>query len=326
MTEQLRRLAMYPDQPRLNIKAVMQQTGVHVSTLRVWEQRYGFPAPQRSAQGHRLYSERDVELIRWLREQVDQGMAISRAIELVRESRHPTTAPAAVQPSTAPTAPGDARLAAARTSLLAALLSLDIRQAHLITSTLTTLFPVDVLLAELFQPILADIGERWMLGTLSVAEEHMISAFVRQRLLALFETRAPFARGPRAVCLCVPGERHELGMLMFALLLQQRGWEVLYLGQNVALAGSAPFFVRSAPALVVASVTLAEHLPGLIELARIVEPLQDHGLMLAYSGRIFEIHPELRRRMPGAYLGATLHEGVQYAQTLAEQLGANRVG
>jgi hypothetical protein len=60
--------------------------------------------------------------------------------------------------------------------------------------------------------------------------------------------------------------------------------------------------------------------------ARIVEPLQDHGLMLAYSGRIFEIHPELRRRMPGAYLGATLHEGVQYAQTLAEQLGANRVG
>jgi len=325
MTEQLRRLAIYPDQPRLNIKAVMQQTGVHVSTLRVWEQRYGFPAPHRSAQGHRLYSERDVELIRWLRERVDEGMVISRAVELVREVVQHAAGPAPAPVADAPPA-GDARLSAMRASLLAALLSLDIRQAHLITSTLATLFPVDVLLADLFQPILADVGERWAMGRLSVAEEHMISAFIRQRLLALFETRAPFARGPRAVCLCVPGERHELGMLMFALLLQQRGWELLYLGQNVGLAGSATFFARSAPALVVASVTLAEHLPGLIELARIIEPLQDHGLMLAYSGRIFEIHPELRRRMPGVYLGATLHEGVQRAQTLAEQLGTARAG
>ncbi|MEN9937152.1 MAG: hypothetical protein RLZZ387_3731, partial [Chloroflexota bacterium] len=80
MIEQINRLLALPDTPRYNIKAVVQQTQVNVSTLRAWEQRYGVPQPKRSDHGHRLYSQRDVEIIKWLRQCTEEGLAISQAV------------------------------------------------------------------------------------------------------------------------------------------------------------------------------------------------------------------------------------------------------
>ena len=49
-----------PDR-RLRIRDVVERTGVGEATLRAWEQRYGFPEPQRLPSGHRRYRESDVE-------------------------------------------------------------------------------------------------------------------------------------------------------------------------------------------------------------------------------------------------------------------------
>ena len=69
-----------PDEPLLNIKAVSQATGVEPVTLRAWERRYGVPEPARSDQGYRLYSERDVAILRWLKAKVDAGVKIKQAV------------------------------------------------------------------------------------------------------------------------------------------------------------------------------------------------------------------------------------------------------
>ena len=37
------------------ISAVERETGLSKDTLRMWERRYGFPAPGRDAQGERVY-------------------------------------------------------------------------------------------------------------------------------------------------------------------------------------------------------------------------------------------------------------------------------
>jgi DNA-binding transcriptional MerR regulator len=63
-----------------NIKAVVQTTGISPSTLRAWERRYNIARPQRSESGYRLYSERDIAVIRWLKTQLDAGMSISQAV------------------------------------------------------------------------------------------------------------------------------------------------------------------------------------------------------------------------------------------------------
>jgi DNA-binding transcriptional MerR regulator len=77
-------LERYSDSPLFNTKAVVQQTGVPAPTLRAWESRYAILSPERATNAYRLYSERDIALIRWLKERVDSGMAISQAVALWR--------------------------------------------------------------------------------------------------------------------------------------------------------------------------------------------------------------------------------------------------
>lgn len=74
----------YSEVPMYNTKAVVQQTGVPAPTLRAWERRYTLLSPERATNDYRLYSERDIFMIRWLKERVDEGMAISQAIALFR--------------------------------------------------------------------------------------------------------------------------------------------------------------------------------------------------------------------------------------------------
>ena len=75
-------LEQYADAPLFNTKAVVQQTGIAAPTLRAWERRYTILSPGRAQNAYRLYSERDIALIRWLKERLDAGMSISQAIAL----------------------------------------------------------------------------------------------------------------------------------------------------------------------------------------------------------------------------------------------------
>lgn len=77
-------LKQYSDQPVFNTKAVVQQTGVPAPTLRAWERRYALLVPERADNAYRLYSERHVALIHWLKERVDSGISISQAAALFR--------------------------------------------------------------------------------------------------------------------------------------------------------------------------------------------------------------------------------------------------
>ena len=77
-------LEHYADVPLFNTKAVAQQTGIAAPTLRAWERRYVILSPERAHNDYRLYSERDIVIIRWLKEHIDAGMSISQAIALFR--------------------------------------------------------------------------------------------------------------------------------------------------------------------------------------------------------------------------------------------------
>jgi len=66
---------------RLSIGEAVERTGITQATLRVWEARYGFPAPERLPSGHRRYSERDIELVRRVAADREAGAGLSEAIE-----------------------------------------------------------------------------------------------------------------------------------------------------------------------------------------------------------------------------------------------------
>src|SRR5947209_14392974 len=77
------RRGSHSDVPLYNIQAVAAATGVPAITLRSWERRYGIPQPKRDAKGYRLYSDRDIAVARWLKERVEQGVGISRAVHML---------------------------------------------------------------------------------------------------------------------------------------------------------------------------------------------------------------------------------------------------
>jgi DICT domain-containing protein len=68
----------------LAIKDVAERTGIAAGTIRMWEQRYGFPEPQRTASGYRRYSDGDVEALRRVASYRRLGLSIPAAIDRVR--------------------------------------------------------------------------------------------------------------------------------------------------------------------------------------------------------------------------------------------------
>jgi len=73
----------------LPIKEVAEQSGIASGTLRMWEQRYGFPKPQRTSNGYRSYSAEDVETLRRVQAYRHRGLSIASAIErAIEDGRH----------------------------------------------------------------------------------------------------------------------------------------------------------------------------------------------------------------------------------------------
>ena len=70
-----------PGTDSLPIRDVVERTGIAEATLRAWEQRYGFPEPQRLPSGHRRYREADVGLLRRVAELRRSGLPVRAAIE-----------------------------------------------------------------------------------------------------------------------------------------------------------------------------------------------------------------------------------------------------
>jgi DNA-binding transcriptional MerR regulator len=68
-----------------SIGAVAQMLGIPPATLRTWEERYGLPVPERSPGGHRVYSRDQVEQLRFVKAQLDQGISPADAHRLLAE-------------------------------------------------------------------------------------------------------------------------------------------------------------------------------------------------------------------------------------------------
>ncbi len=304
------RLENYDATPIYTIKTVVHETGIAPATLRAWERRYGCLAPGRSEGGYRLYSERDIALLRWLKQQVDAGISISRAVALL-EMRHGGDGGTGELPSPAP---GAAAAEGARAAdviageLLAALLAFDEQAAEQLLSEAYALYSMDVVAEEIITPALVEIGERWHRGEASIVQEHFATAYLRRRLTALFQAYEQPASGPLAVTGSAPSEWHDVGILLVSIALKRHGWRVVFLGQNVPAERFIEQIRNLRPALICLSAATHESARGLQEVynAVIAEPLPRPRLAL--GGRAFSLHPELAAAFPEALIAANPRE------------------
>jgi DNA-binding transcriptional MerR regulator len=253
--------------PAFPIRELVRRTGVNASTLRAWENRHGLLRPTRTPSGHRLYGLGDVQRVRRVQDFLAQGMSLP---DIVARIDRPGESPPTSRAASAQSLPGPAwqsYLAAT----LEALEAFSTERLDDIYGQACSLYPIDRVTEHLLMPTLEQLGLRWRLRPTGIAEEHFFSAWLRNKLGARMHHVAGVATGPRLIMACLPGETHELGLLIFALGALQRGYRVVYLGANMPLDQLAHVANQAdAAGLVLTGRTLAD-VPGMLaELAILV--------------------------------------------------------
>jgi MerR family transcriptional regulator, light-induced transcriptional regulator len=248
----------------LRIGQLSRRVGVSPDVLRAWERRYGVLRPQRSRSGQRLYTSADEQRVRQMLEHMDRGYSAAVAARLAAAE-----APVAAATDTAAPPGRTADLAALGTELRDALLALDEAKAEDAFDRLLAAYALDTVLRGVVLPFLENLGEGWARGAVTVGQEHFATAVVAGRLHALARGWDAGV-GPRAVLACPADERHELGLLAFALALRGRGWRVCYLGADTPTIAIASVAAQLDADLVVIAAALAEPLVGVADdLARL---------------------------------------------------------
>lgn len=312
---------MDSDKPTYNLKAVVQQTGLKPDTLRAWERRYGLPDPERTSGGHRLYSEHDIEILKWLLARQEEGLSISRAVKLWRSLRAEGEDPFQAMPieGQAPepldyTANdlGD-NIAEMRQAWIDACMDFDERRAENVLTQAFAYYPPEIVCFELLQKAIGEIGNQWYEGKTTVQQEHFASALAVRRLDALLAATPAPTRSGRVVVACAPEDDHTFSPLLLSLILRRQGWDVVYLGAKVPANRLESTIVKTKPDLVVFSAQLLHTAANLLEVAHL---LKMQGVTMAYGGLIFNLIPEIRPHIPAHFLGERLEKAPQVVDSL----------
>jgi len=321
--------------PLYNIGVVSRMTGITMATLRAWERRYEFAVSKRTLGGHRLYSERDIFRLRWIKQRIDEGMQTAQAIHALRhqeqtgqavltESALANRRRAAVEPfftlEKVDWEDRNTHFASIKQRVLDSLIHRDTQGSDELLAQTLVLVPPESLILNVIRPVMYEIGDLWENGKISVATEHQATNYLRQRLL-MWMVNSPAPRSQHSIILaCAPDEWHEGSLLIMGALLRRRLWPVIYLGQAVPLADLAKYVRDVNPSLVVL-VAMTENSAGnLMEWPQWMPESATRGMpIIGFGGLVFVEKPEWRLKIPGIYLGSTFEEGILTIEKLVRE-------
>ncbi|CAN5565712.1 cobalamin-dependent protein [soil metagenome] len=343
-------------EPVYNTRAVVQRTGVPADTIRAWERRYGAPAPCRTTGNQRLYSERDLALICWLRDQTRAGLTISQAVALhnsicndkapatsdtyvamtpvvdrepIVEESQPTlffdrvASPAHTEQS--PTFRSRVPLARMCGEIADALTRFDDQRAERVIEELMVFTAVEEICCHILEPVLSEISRQREQGSLTAGAENFATAFILRKINVLFNISRPHTgRGP-IVAAGVQGDHREIGLLVTSLFLSRYGYHVIYMGPNLPPGDliQAARMLRSPFVLLAANTesdidTLNYTVTELV--GRFEREFgQANPPVVGYVGTVFAARPELRRRVDAEFLGNDAFSSVASVDRLLSQ-------
>ena len=246
---------------KYNIKAISQLVGVQPGTLRAWERRYNIVDPVRNDSGHRLYTDRDLKTIKWLTDKVNSGFTISQAVSLLEKE-------AVFSIEEEDTATTTSKI---KEDLLRALLSFQETRAQQLMDQAFSLYSIEKVVIDILGSLLISIGDLWEKGKITSAHEHYASQLIKTRIgIILYSFPSPPIM-PKAIAVCGPNERHEVGLLIFTLFLKMKGFEVIYLGSSVDNQDVKIVVGEVQPSLLFMSCTMKENQEETIALVKEVK-------------------------------------------------------
>ena len=207
-----------------SVTTTSRLTGLAPGTLRAWERRYTAVDPLRDAAGRRIYDAGMIERLTRLQRLTERGHPIRRLAslddaaldELLNESSQI----------------GYGGVEMLSEQMLEAVMVYRIGALDRLLSVAIATLPLAILVTRVISPLLSLVGTRWAEGKLDIAQERMLSSLLRARMIAILNPR-PSETSPKLLFSTLPGEHHELGLLMAALLAYWAGAPLLYLGTDL---------------------------------------------------------------------------------------------
>ena len=215
------------------IASVEKETGLSKDTLRMWERRYGFPAPERDPGGDRVYPAAQVERLRLIKRLIDQGHRPGQLMALSPEALR--TLPARDTGDE----PRRAVISAAGNQeideLLALLKNHDAAQFQQRLQQTLARQGLGRFVMDTVAPLTRQVGQAWEDGRFAVFEEHLFTELTKRVLRQAIASLPPPNAGPRILLTSVPDEPHVLGLLMAEALFALEGAQCIPLGAQMPL-------------------------------------------------------------------------------------------
>lgn len=171
---------------------------------------------------------------------------------------------------------------------------------------------------QVLMPVQQELGRMWHLGEITVAEEHFATATtaaVMSQLLPMAPTKP--RDGRTVLAASVRGNAHDLGVRMFADMLEMDGWRTIYLGANVPEDDLVAAAMDFAVDLVALSATLPVQIRPLEETIRLLRTsLAPPGPRVIVGGLAFAASPGLWQHLGADAQAADADEGVRVADRL----------
>ncbi len=234
----------------MRIAEVERDTGIGKDTLRVWERRYGFPAPERDVSGERVYPMAQVERLRIIRRLMDQGERPGKVItqdlaELLKlldsYGSH------AVNPA--------AYLFCNSLLKLLRMHRSDELRGHL--NRILVKEGLQKFITDTVVPMNDVVGDSWLRGELSVPEEHLYTEQVQNVIRHAIQLQPTHQAPPRILLTTFPSEEHGLGILMVEAMCVAEGAQCTSLGTRLPLSDIASYACTGAFDVVAVSFSAA---------------------------------------------------------------------
>lgn len=210
--------------PEAAIGAVERETGLSKDTLRIWERRYGFPQPVRDSNGERTYPAEQVEKLRVIRRLMDGGLRPGKIVQMPLRELNAQIG----------------RLHSTGGAAIAHAESLDeflrLLKAHNVTALREHLAQLLLRLGlqrfvlEAVAPLTVLVGNACTQGRIEIFEEHLYSEQVQHLLRQALGSFSQPTQTPRVLLTTLPGEEHQLGLLMAQACLTVEGAQCISLG------------------------------------------------------------------------------------------------
>lgn len=207
-----------PSDSLLPIGELARRTGVNPVTLRAWERRYGLLKPTRTAKGHRLYSQAQVERVEAVLAWLARGASVGQVRDLLDRA-------AGAVPL------GD--WAARQAQLIEAIANLSQRALDQQFNQVMALYPAVTLCEQLLLPLQEALDLRWHSYFNAQLEQVFFHTWLRSKLGARVYHDNQALHGP-AVLLAEDSERAQAPSLwLYAWLLSSNGIPVEVLERPV---------------------------------------------------------------------------------------------